>query len=190
MAYERLFGFQRSFGVVGQPDAVGNAEHVGVDSHSRLVENDGKHDIGRFPSYAGNFHQFVEIGRYFAAVFLHEHAGGSDKRFRLVVGKRNAFDVFEDDFRSGACHGFRGRVVVEQWRGYDVDALVGALCRQDDCHKQLERIFVVQFRFSHRHVCREPFDNALISFLCCHLCRNNKEKIHGVLRGIFSILML
>ena len=48
MTDESFFGFERSFAIVCKTDAVGYAEHVGVDSHSRLIETYGCDDVGSF----------------------------------------------------------------------------------------------------------------------------------------------
>ena len=48
MSNKSFFGFEGSFAVVGESDAIGDAEDVGVDSHSWLVETDGSDDVSSF----------------------------------------------------------------------------------------------------------------------------------------------
>ena len=52
MTDESFFGFERSFAIVCKTDAVGYAEHVGVDSHSRLIETNGSDDVSSLSTYA------------------------------------------------------------------------------------------------------------------------------------------
>ena len=52
MADKSFFGFEWCFAVVGESDAIGYAEDVGIDSHSWLIETDGSDDVSSFATNA------------------------------------------------------------------------------------------------------------------------------------------
>jgi hypothetical protein len=52
MSNKSFFGFEGSFAVVGESDAVSYAKYMCVDCHSWLIETDGSDDIGSFATNA------------------------------------------------------------------------------------------------------------------------------------------
>jgi len=148
---------------------VAYAEHMGVYRHGCLVEHHALNDICRFPSHSGQFHQLFESVGNLAPEVFHQHLSHAYQMLRLVVGVAYAFDVFIYDFRCCGSKRFRSREVAEERRGDHVHPLVGALCAQNNGDEQLERVFVMQFRFCHGHRRVEVFDNFLIQVFLCHI---------------------
>ena len=68
----RLNGFGRSAG--RKPQAVGEAEDVGVDRHRLMAERHVEHDICRLAANAGQLHEGVAILRHFSAMTLDQKA--------------------------------------------------------------------------------------------------------------------
>ena len=107
--------------------AVAYAEDMGVNGHGISSPNDGLHHIGRLASYTGEFHQIVQIVRYFAVEVLYQHLGHSYQVLGLVVRIRNATHVFKDDFGGSGGQCFGSWVIVEKGGSHHIHPLVGAL---------------------------------------------------------------
>lgn len=142
-----------------ESQSVAYAKDVGVDCHPCFAPDDAQYDVGCFASDAGQCGQLLRVLRYFSAVFFPQHSCHFYEVFGFVVGVGDGTDVFVDDFRCGQSHCLGIGIVFEEFWGDEVDALVGALCAEDDGYEQLEWIAVVQFCFCFRHCLAE---------VCCY----------------------
>ena len=61
MLHERLLCGERSLGISCESYAVADPEHMGVDSHRRLVPNHGEHDVGSLAPHPGELHKIVDV---------------------------------------------------------------------------------------------------------------------------------
>ena len=136
MPYQGALCGERILRVARQAEALADAEDVRVDGHRGSVPHHGQHDVGRLAPYAGQLHQRVQVRGYLAAEVVDEHARRLQQRAGLVVGEGDATDVFVDLFLGGRGQLVWGGVGLEQRRSDDVDALVGALRRQDHGQQQ------------------------------------------------------
>ncbi len=112
VAHERLLRVQRCLGVAGEAYAVGHPKHVGIDCHTVLAEGHRKHYVGRLAPHAGQRQQCVEVGRHFAAVFLHEFPCHQVEVMRFAVGVAHRADVGEYLLGRRLGHRLRGGVAA------------------------------------------------------------------------------
>ena len=132
MLNQILLCHEGRFAIAGQPNAVGDAKHVGVDRHRRLVEYDRCDYIGRFTPNAGQLLQVVYVGRHFASEEGCQSLCHADQVFRLVVWVRDASYIGVYHLRR-ACRQDLGRWKrFEKGRSDLIDTFVCALRREDN----------------------------------------------------------
>lgn len=152
-----LLDTERGGATVGnQAEPVADTEHMGVDSHGSFVEYDRLDDVGCLTAYSGQFDELVQCVGNLTVEVLDQHLGHTYQMLGFVVGIGHAAYVVEDNFGRCCSQCFGGREVAKQRRRYQVDTLVGALCRKYDGYQQFERIAVVQFGFGYWAVLAKP----------------------------------
>jgi hypothetical protein len=128
----------------GDADPVRDPQHVAIDRQARNAERVTQHDVGRLPPDAGQVDQGVHARRHFARVALDEGVGHSGERLRLgpeEAGRLNLrLELVGRRPRQRACV----RISLEESRRDPIDALVGALRRQNRRDEQLVRIAEVE----------------------------------------------
>ena len=86
MLCQSHLGLMRRAAAGGQPDALRNSEHVGVDRHGRPVVGHGEYHIGSFASDTGKRQQIVDLVRNFSVDVFYELLGIAYVLTCLVVG--------------------------------------------------------------------------------------------------------
>ena len=123
---------------LGEPEAAGDAEDMGVDDYAfGFAERDAEDDVGGFAGRAGDGCELGEGLGDLAAEFGDDFAGRALDGFGLVVEEAGGADEgFE--FRKG-CLGHRGwgGEAAEELRGDHVDAGVCTLGGEDGGYQKL-----------------------------------------------------
>ncbi len=153
---EFLLGFDGGFGIADEPDAVCDAEDVGVHRHGGLVERHGHHHVRRLAPHAGESLQQVHVLGDDAAELFGELDRHGMEVARLVVGVGYGFNQFVNLLHRACRHGGGGGETVEDGGGGHVHALVGALGGKDDRHQEFIGVGVMELRFGKPHVFGEP----------------------------------
>jgi hypothetical protein len=89
--------------------------------------------------------------------------------FGFIVWVGDGSDVGKKLIKSRGCQVCRSGEMLEQNPRHDIDPLVRALGRKDYSYQELKWIFVLQFRFGHRHVFRKMGDESLIALFFEHV---------------------
>ena len=168
MLDELTLGLEGCFRVVRQADAVGDAEHMGVDRHGGLVEDDGGDDVGGLASHTREPLEVVDIAGHYAAEVAQEPLRHTHQVAALVVGIGYRLDILKNVITAGSSHRFGVGVGAKERRRHHVDTLVGALGRENDGYQQLEGSLVVQLGLRHGHRLLEPGNHLVVSLLFFH----------------------
>jgi hypothetical protein len=132
-------------GLGGQPEAVGQPGHVGVDHHpDGHAQGRRQDDVGGLARDPRQRHQGVEVGRHLAAVALDQGARHADQAPGLGAVEPRPEDQRLELGRLGDRQGRGVGVAGEQRRGQGVDHLVGRLRRQDRRAQELEGVGVIE----------------------------------------------
>ncbi len=132
-------------GVFGEPEALRDALDVGIDDHSGGdSEGRAENHVGRFAGGARDGEERVDVARDLAAEIGENFAGGADHRFGFVVEEAGGADVPGELGLVRRGEIADGGVFAEQRRRHHVDALVGALRRENGGDQQLPRAVVVE----------------------------------------------
>jgi hypothetical protein len=116
------------FRVAGEPEALTDALHVGVDHHAfRCPERDAQHHVRGLSADAGKLHQRFQRARHFSAMFGDELLRKSHDRFGLLTEEAGLQNHRFDFFGLRACERGRRRPAPEQLGRHRVDHHVGAL---------------------------------------------------------------
>ena len=127
-----------------QPPA--DAKDVGIDGQAGQTKAYGNDNVGCFAPYTGQAEELVEIAGHTAAEVGDYHAGSGFEVAGFAIGIADGTDVSEDISYLSFSHSFRSAVGLEKGGRNKVDTLVGALCRENNCYKQLEGSFIVELR--------------------------------------------
>ena len=124
--------------VQGQSDAIRNAEHMGIDRHTRFVPKHRDHDIGRLASHTWEREQGIVVGWHLASILADDALGGGQQMMCLVIGIGDRFDVLVDLSLGGLRHPLWRGESMKQIGRYHVDTFVGTLSRKNHSHEQFE----------------------------------------------------
>ena len=153
---------------VGEAETVGDAEDVGVDGDDGLVVDDGGDDVGGLAADAGQGHEGVDVSGNLSAEVGQEFLGHGDEVVGLGVGIGNAADIGPDVVEGSGGQQLRRRKALEEGRGDEVDAPVGALGGEDDGDEQLEGVRIMEFGGGEGNVLLKPSDNRCKPFFFSH----------------------
>src|SRR3954463_3128494 len=113
---------------------------MAIDRQSGNSERVTENDIGRLATNARQLHEILHCLWHLAAVVRHHFSGHPEKRPRLAAKEPGRLDLWFE-LRSGR---FRKRlwigIALEEGRRNLIDALVGALRREDGRDQELERV--------------------------------------------------
>jgi hypothetical protein len=119
------------------PDPVRHPQNVTIDWQTGHAERVTEDDVRRLPSHAGQFDQGLHAGGHLAGVPIDERRRHALQRFRLrpkeARGLYLRLELVGRRLREGA----RVGVPSEQRRRHAIDALVGALRRENRGDEQL-----------------------------------------------------
>ncbi|PQM49443.1 hypothetical protein C1Y40_00335 [Mycobacterium talmoniae] len=128
----------------GPPPAPHQPPEVGVDGDAGDIEGIAEDDVGGFAAHPGQGDQLGHGGRHLPVEPFHQSLPEADQRGCLVTEETGGADEVFELGAVGLGVVQRGPIAGEQRRGGQVDALIGALRRQDGGHRQLERRGEVQ----------------------------------------------
>ena len=135
---------QRVLGPVGDPQAAGDADAVGVAHIGRLAEHVPKDEVRGLAAHAGETRQGLHGAGDLAAVFVNELSGAGDDVPGLAVEKTAGADVLAHLCRIRLREALqRGEAGIEGG-GHLVDPLVGALGGQAHREQQLIVFLILQ----------------------------------------------
>ena len=154
--HQFLFDLQRCVGRRrNESKPMAHAENVRIDRHRSASEPHGLHHIRRLATHARQFYQIVHIARHFTAEVAHHHPRHFHEVLRLRVRIAHAANILENLLRLSLGHRFRIGKSGEKRRRHLIDALVGALCAEQSCTKELESTAKLQLRCHHGHLLAE-----------------------------------
>ena len=172
MPLQRQFGLQRRLRVGCKTDTVGDAEHVGVDRHNRLVENDSGNDVGSLAAHAWQGLQLVDIIGDLAIKVGQQLFGHSLQMTALAVRIGDRLDIGVDILDRGRRQRLGVGVGCKQSRRDHIDTLVGALGRKHNRYEQLVGIVVMQFALSLGASLFKIGYKSCVSLCCLHFLRS------------------
>ena len=141
---------------------------MGVYRHCRLAEGHALDDVSCLAPYARQVQQQVHVRRHFAVVPFCQHSRHLHQMVSLRVRVRDTLDEFQHVVHLCLRHCPRVGVMAKQLGCHLIDALVGTLCTQYDCHQQLEHTTELQFGISHGHLLAEVVQYLLVAFFSGH----------------------
>ena len=141
---EFLFNLYRIFCLYNAEPAT-NSRNVCVDNHS-AGDSVGiaKHHVGCLASYARELNELLYRARNSPIVLIHERLATGLDVLGFVTEKSGTPDGLLERGESYRRQVFGRRVESKEVFGHQIDPLVGALCRKDSRHKQLQRCFKTQ----------------------------------------------
>lgn len=113
-----------------QPQAVADAEHVGVHGDGVPAESDGIHDVRRLFPDAREAHQLLHGAGDLAAEAFENVAAGGQNMHRLRLVQAAGKDVFLQFLLREPAHGGGGRVLLKQLFRHLVHPLVRCIARR------------------------------------------------------------
>lgn len=169
VGHQHPFGMKHVGAVLGKSDAIGNAEHMSVNSEGGLIKDDRRNYIGSLAADARKSLQLVYIGRHHIGKIRVEHARHCGEMSTLAVGVGYRLDIGEDVVRRGLGHGSGIRVGSEEGGRNEVDPLISALGRKDDRHEKFEGIAIAKFGSRFGPLLLEISNHALVALFLLHL---------------------
>jgi hypothetical protein len=140
-------------------DAVGDAQNMTIDGEARHAQRVAQDDIGGLAPDTGELDEILHARRDFAVVLLHERARHSGERLRFHPEEAGGLNLGLEL----RCRRLRQRAGVrisrEERRRDLVDALVGALRRQDRRDEQLVGVAEVKLGERARMLTLELFED-------------------------------
>src|SRR5690348_11769932 len=124
---------------LGQPQALGDTEDVGVHGERVDAEGVAEHHVGGLEPHAGQLDEGRALARHLAAVTLDERLGHAEQRAGLGAEEARRADLALELLRPGLRQRVGSWIRLEQTGRDHVDALVGALRRENGGDQQLER---------------------------------------------------
>ena len=138
------FHLFRVLAILHQPNAVAQANAMGVGYNGRLAEHIAHDQIGAFAPHAGQAQKGVEIIGHLAAIFVlqHLHAGADIARFAApkAAGLYNGLNLLHRGFGQSLHRGIFGIQPLH----HHIHARIGALGGQTHRNQQLPRIVIIQ----------------------------------------------
>jgi len=130
---------------LGNADPVRDAKDVAIHGQARDAKRMAEHDVGRLSADARELDQFVHGGWDLAVMFVDDGCGHSNKRPRFRAEEAGGLNLRLEFVSRCARERTRIRIPLEQRRCDLIDALVGALRRQDRRNEQLVGVGVMEF---------------------------------------------
>ena len=128
-----------------EAEAVGDAEHMGVDGDSlRVFERFAHDDVRRLPSNSRQFLKLVDVVGHFSSEIGEQRLRKGDEVFRLRPEEPERMDDVLDVGGGCAGHGLGRSVFLEQEGRDFVHGGVGALRGEHDGYGQLKRRQVIE----------------------------------------------
>lgn len=132
--------------IFGEPESIGDTPNVGVDHHSRRVEDVSQYDVRGFLPDAGKAHEVFERGRNFAVKGVDNALARKVNIARFGSEKVDATNEFTNAVFADSQHAFGVRRRLKE-RGRDlIHTLIGALCAQKRRDEKLETVAVLKRR--------------------------------------------
>ena len=141
-----------------------------VDRHNLSAPEHRTHNICRLTANTWQGLQRIEVGGQLATKALDDTTREGREVLGLIVGIGYALDIFVYLLGRSLGHSLGRRVTLEELGSCHIDALVGALRRENDSYEQLEGVAEVKFALGRRHMLREVLHNATVSLFGCHIC--------------------
>ena len=125
---------------MGERESAGESAYMGIHDDA-LVHPEGvaEHDVGGLSPDPRKIDELLHGVRYLATVIFRQSLPKADERARFVAEEAGGADKLFEFVGVGLCVVVRLRISFEQRRSDLIDALIGALRREDCGHEQLER---------------------------------------------------
>ena len=126
--------------VLRQTETAGNPLHVRIDHDPRNSEGIPQNNVGGLSADSRKYHEILHAAWNPAAETLHEIFRTADDAFCFCSVEARRADFAFEGFGNRICIIFGRFVFLEKGRCYQIDALVGALCRQNGRNQELHGV--------------------------------------------------